>query len=132
MYPHIGFLPKLAFEDVIAEKRDIGTCAAMVVGAEIQFSWLERLHEVVEALRISPNPAVNTLLRVRENNERAELPERLDDTPLVCVGVLELVQDDDRVHGGQQLADALTAVKGVPDIRREQVEANATVLARQP
>ena len=45
---------------------------------------------------------------------------------------LKLVEDDDGVHGGQQPADALAAMKDVPDMRRKKIEADPAVFAGKP
>jgi len=62
----------------------------------------------------------------------AVLPQRLDDAPLFGIRVLKLIQDDDRIHRRDQLADALAPMKDVADIASEEIEADAPLILREP
>ncbi len=59
------------------------------------------------------------------------MADRLNDAPLGSVCVLELVQNDDWVHGRKESAEALTSGEKVANIGREQIEADAAFLLCQ-
>lgn len=82
---------------------------------------------MVEPGRIGADPVVNTLLRVRQGDQAADFAQRLDNTPLRLVGVLELIEDDDRVHDGDKASDTRTAMEKIAHIGGIKIKAHAAV-----
>ena len=127
----IRLLTERPRQNVVAEHRDLGSGAAVIVGAEVYIVRRKDGAKLVEASGVSTNPVVNALLRVGESNQPARLPKALHDTPLRPVGVLEFVEDDERVHRGDETANAFAAVEKIASKRGEEVEADSAFCPRQ-
>src|SRR5260363_58065 len=69
------------------------------------------LPKMVQTFWISPDPIINTLFGISERKQCAVLSKRLNYMPPICIGILEFIQNDDRVQGGDEFSDASTPVK---------------------
>src|SRR5689334_25213803 len=88
-----------AGQNILGEHRNVRACAAMVLALKIEFFGREGLNELVKALRVCALEVVDALRRIAERDESGVLTEAADHSPFIGVGVLELVDDDQRIRG---------------------------------
>jgi|GEM_PF-3046684 len=83
---------------------------------------------MVQTLRISPNKVEYALFTICKCNNEALVAQSLDHTPLIRIGVLELINNDDRVSGCEPCSDLLTPFEYLRDSRREKIEADQPLI----
>ena len=79
------------------KRNDISASAAVIVRAEVKNCGLKRGNVFLYPGWAGPPEFVNALIRIGQRNDCASLSEQLNDGPLVGVGVLKFVKDDQRV-----------------------------------
>src|ERR1700730_17753517 len=104
----------------------------MIVGTEIHLGWGECLAEVVQPFGIGADEIVNSLVRIGECNQSAELPQSPHHSPLFRVGVLKFIQDYEGIRGGHEPAHALAAMKTVAHAGCEEVETDPPTRSGKP
>src|SRR5260363_278473 len=88
----------------------------MVVRSEVYFHRVKHFPKMVQTFWISPDPIINTLFGISERKQCAVLSKRLNYMPPICIGILEFIQNDDRVQGGDDFWKAFPPWKNFPRV----------------
>ncbi len=117
---------------MVSEETNICPPASMIVTAQVKFGRVELPPEMIQTLRIGAEPAIDALFRVGQGQNDAVHTDSMNHVPLVGVGVLEFVKDNERKHGGDERSDTKTAVKDFSSEMCKKIETHSTFFIRQP
>src|SRR5216684_7306924 len=121
-----------AGQHIVAEIHDIRSVAAVVLLAEIENFRFEPLDEGADACRIGAAKLIDALLGIRKGDQAAMLAERRDHPPLVGVGGLKLVKNDNRIAIGQDSAEARALLQKIGGQASEEIESEQALFGEKP
>ena len=115
---------RLAAQDGVGVVEDAVARAPVVVAGQVKARGVEDFDGLLQAglIDAGDESLVDPLVGVGEADDGAALGQGLDNAPLIQVGVLELVHDDERVPAAVQAPQRGAALQQGSGDRRELVE----------